>query len=104
MLILQALEGPLADPVVTRRPDASPDMTQLGMGGDEVLEAERPEGAAVVGDQRDGDDLTRAGVGQVIDELGAVEQDRKSTRLNSSHVAMSYAVFCLEKINKTCDS
>src|SRR5690625_7084788 len=26
--------------------------------------------------------------------------DRKSTRLNSSHVAISYAVFCLKKINK----
>src|SRR5690625_5222741 len=26
-----------------------------------------------------------------------VEQDRKSTRLNSSHVAISYAVFCLKK-------
>src|SRR5690625_6982297 len=25
------------------------------------------------------------------------EQDRKSTRLNSSHVASSYAVFCLKK-------
>src|SRR5437660_4669398 len=29
-------------------------------------------------------------------------QDRKSTRLNSSHVAISYAVFCLKKkTNKT---
>src|SRR5439155_21776833 len=28
-------------------------------------------------------------------------QDRKSTRLNSSHVAISYAVFCLKKKNKT---
>src|SRR5690625_6666946 len=27
----------------------------------------------------------------------AAEQDRKSTRLNSSHVAISYAVFCLKK-------
>src|SRR5690625_7015709 len=27
--------------------------------------------------------------------------DRKSTRLNSSHVAISYAVFCLKKKNKT---
>src|SRR5690625_3145982 len=27
----------------------------------------------------------------------ADEQDRKSTRLNSSHVAISYAVFCLKK-------
>src|SRR5690625_2362880 len=27
------------------------------------------------------------------------ESDRKSTRLNSSHVAISYAVFCLKKKN-----
>src|SRR5437870_10034168 len=27
--------------------------------------------------------------------------DRKSTRLNSSHVAISYAVFCLKKKNDT---
>src|SRR5690625_7018595 len=27
--------------------------------------------------------------------------DRKSTRLNSSHVASSYAVFCLKKTTKT---
>src|SRR5437660_10890439 len=29
------------------------------------------------------------------------QQDRKSTRLNSSHVAISYAVFCLKKKKKT---
>src|SRR5207253_4737535 len=28
------------------------------------------------------------------------EGDRKSTRLNSSHVAISYAVFCLKKKNE----
>src|SRR5207253_3755042 len=28
---------------------------------------------------------------------GVVPKDRKSTRLNSSHVAISYAVFCLKK-------
>src|SRR5256885_3484930 len=28
------------------------------------------------------------------------EQDRKSTRLNSSHLVISYAVFCLKKKNK----
>src|SRR5690606_41919874 len=28
------------------------------------------------------------------------EPDRKSTRLNSSHVKISYAVFCLKKKNK----
>src|SRR6266496_3570975 len=29
--------------------------------------------------------------------------DRKSTRLNSSHVEISYAVFCLKKKKKKCD-
>src|SRR5947207_4501239 len=28
------------------------------------------------------------------------EQDRKSTRLNSSHTVISYAVFCLKKKNQ----
>src|ERR1035438_10683150 len=28
------------------------------------------------------------------------ESDRKSTRLNSSHLGISYAVFCLKKKNK----
>src|SRR3712207_7076643 len=28
---------------------------------------------------------------------GHVDQDRKSTRLNSSHANISYAVFCLKK-------
>src|SRR5687768_18209820 len=29
--------------------------------------------------------------------FGGIEQDRKSTRLNSSHGYISYAVFCLKK-------
>src|SRR5687768_18171712 len=32
-----------------------------------------------------------------------VERDRKSTRLNSSHGYISYAVFCLKKKKKTKD-
>src|SRR5437868_5657480 len=31
---------------------------------------------------------------------GDIIQDRKSTRLNSSHVSISYAVFCLKKKKK----
>src|SRR5690554_7533020 len=31
--------------------------------------------------------------------LERYQQDRKSTRLNSSHVRISYAVFCLKKKN-----
>src|SRR5206468_4781529 len=34
-------------------------------------------------------------------ERWAVGQDRKSTRLNSSHDQISYAVFCLKKKKKT---
>src|SRR5699024_11224280 len=30
-----------------------------------------------------------------IEDLKGNEEDRKSTRLNSSHVSISYAVFCL---------
>src|SRR5690625_7044594 len=34
-------------------------------------------------------------------DIGIVnDRDRKSTRLNSSHVAISYAVFCLKKKKK----
>src|SRR5256885_12199560 len=32
-----------------------------------------------------------------IHETGEAAQDRKSTRLNSSHLVISYAVFCLKK-------
>src|SRR3712207_6975338 len=32
--------------------------------------------------------------------LHAVGEDRKSTRLNSSHANISYAVFCLKKKNR----
>src|SRR5690606_39422002 len=43
------------------------------------------------------------GVGRRGDQIrrqrrrAGVDQDRKSTRLNSSHVKISYAVFCLKK-------
>src|SRR5699024_2007615 len=34
----------------------------------------------------------------LADEIGFyITRDRKSTRLNSSHVSISYAVFCLKK-------
>src|SRR5690554_7693298 len=33
-------------------------------------------------------------------DLVRLQQDRKSTRLNSSHVRISYAVFCLKKKKK----
>src|SRR3712207_8130761 len=35
---------------------------------------------------------------------GGVDKDRKSTRLNSSHANISYAVFCLKKKNEDMKS
>src|SRR4051812_49980825 len=43
-------------------------------------------------DQRSGDDDVLLG-----DMAGDQFRDRKSTRLNSSHMSISYAVFCLKK-------
>src|SRR5690625_6462615 len=43
----------------------------------------------------------RAHLGKTVKDPQAPSyQDRKSTRLNSSHVAISYAVICLQKKNK----
>src|SRR5699024_12044623 len=41
-------------------------------------------------------------VGSFLDNINTIfqgfhDRDRKSTRLNSSHVSISYAVFCLKK-------
>src|SRR5688572_31043553 len=52
----------------------------------------------------------RAPAGTVVCGAGSVVVDRKSTRLNSSHSQISYAVFCLKKKkkkkkkNKICNS
>src|SRR5256885_3635971 len=52
--------------------------------------------------------IGRGGVGAAIGqgagagvERAGEGQDRKSTRLNSSHLVISYAVFCLKKKNTT---
>src|SRR2546430_10353738 len=38
-----------------------------------------------------------AGLGAALDGPEGTNEDRKSTRLNSSHSQISYAVFCLKK-------
>src|SRR5256885_7772330 len=45
---------------------------------------------------RDRDDARTGGLPVTV----RLSQDRKSTRLNSSHLVISYAVFCLKKKNK----
>src|SRR5699024_12829301 len=42
--------------------------------------------------------MTKEGYKEAIEESDLTyDEDRKSTRLNSSHVSISYAVFCLKK-------
>src|SRR5256885_6994550 len=47
--------------------------------------------------KRRGVDVVVLAVDQMDFEVDDREADRKSTRLNSSHLVISYAVFCLKK-------
>src|SRR2546426_12092986 len=60
-----------------------------------MLNGERGRGPRIAG----GATTDRVHHHQCRRTLGA-EQDRKSTRLNSSHLVISYAVFCLKKKKK----
>src|SRR5256885_4276589 len=46
-------------------------------------------------------DARRVGRARSVGEREWHERDRKSTRLNSSHLVISYAVFCLKKKKKS---
>src|SRR5207253_7060167 len=78
--------------------------TKIAMdNGASVTHAEDHEQAMRVLRGGKGADLLLVDVGLDIRDLVMrleAEQDRKSTRLNSSHVAISYAVFCLKKKKK----
>src|SRR5207249_11798925 len=52
-------------------------------------------------DRAAGRDAPLGPAGEDAAEDVQVELDRKSTRLNSSHVSISYAVFCLKKKTAT---
>src|SRR5207244_11997237 len=68
-----------------------------GAGGDQVDSTAGADGA----DDADGPGVghcNAAAAGRA--DAGDGQGDRKSTRLNSSHQIISYAVFCLKKKNK----
>src|SRR5690349_21863597 len=56
------------------------------------------DGAAMTAGVKEGTDLSFRAAHQHLPS--SRHQDRKSTRLNSSHVEISYAVFCLKKKKK----
>src|SRR2546430_9679148 len=83
---LQVLERALAaDPTAAQRARQAVQLLERALGEiRNFIGAFRPPG------------FERRELGQIIEGL-AVQQDRKSTRLNSSHSQISYAVFCLKK-------
>src|SRR3712207_7346904 len=52
---------------------------------------------AAIGVAQEADLLARLAVDRRDEHQRVVGRDRKSTRLNSSHANISYAVFCLKK-------
>src|SRR5256885_8811244 len=73
--------------------DALP-ISRLGKGARSAHRPDRVDGVQHGPGQRD---ARVAGDGAVV--LREAKRDRKSTRLNSSHLVISYAVFCLKKKN-----
>src|SRR6266700_4111397 len=67
-----------------------------------VLIRPPPEGAVVLGaaQQHQADRIGDRAL--VVPRVRTPQRDRKSTRLNSSHVKNSYAVFCLKKKKRVC--
>src|SRR5690349_6104088 len=102
-LPVQALQGHVLDADVSRRLSTQEALARPADLPADRLEghaaAERADPALSAGDRRTAARELR----QVLRDLppAAARSDRKSTRLNSSHVEISYAVFCLNK-KTTC--
>src|SRR5258707_9853174 len=77
-----------------------------GVGPDVGAAGKQARGLALderrIGEQGGGDRLQGEAQAELGHHVGQVppEPDRKSTRLNSSHANISYAVFCLKKKKK----
>src|SRR5258707_10179800 len=72
-----------------KKPFTQLSLADLGINASEVGEAGARERVMAIGK------VEARAAGQVIKDDGSA--DRKSTRLNSSHANISYAVFCLKK-------
>src|SRR5438034_8571801 len=95
------------DRAFRRRGEVSPEV-RLGMGDDAALFRPRPshemiltcdwflEGTHFLQEKQPPDSLGWKCLARAVSDIAAMG-DRKSTRLNSSHTVISYAVFCLKK-------
>src|SRR2546426_553641 len=89
-----ALRAPVEGVVATARLEER--VGRAMAAGDEVVRLLEPDSLElVVALERAGATLVRRG--QIAALFARVGVDRKSTRLNSSHLVISYAVFCLKK-------
>src|SRR5256885_11861475 len=79
-------------PAGTIEPTGSPVDLTISLGAVPVPDLEGDTAAQAISE------LHAAGLVARIEQTA---QDRKSTRLNSSHLVISYAVFCLKKKKKT---
>src|SRR5437773_8519992 len=68
--------------------------SSVALTGQVTSAEEGPMEGVIVSAKKAGSTIT---VSVVSDEQGRYRLDRKSTRLNSSHITISYAVFCLKK-------
>src|SRR3712207_8393753 len=87
--------------LMIRRPPRSTlfPYTTLFRSGEAEWSVEQRSAQQVAGSVRAGDDGVEEEGG--AEDSAGTDGDRKSTRLNSSHANISYAVFCLKKKNKT---
>src|SRR5690242_20988797 len=78
-------------PLADRRVEAGVDERDVPVVDVRTVQLDVPAAA-------DHGEVVRLGL-VVVDEV-VLDRDRKSTRLNSSHMSISYAVFCLKKKKK----
>src|SRR5947207_6610717 len=86
-------------PILDAAADGNPQRSRARFGGllDPATDVSRAGRAAALLALRA--DVVEAALSPA-NATGPAERDRKSTRLNSSHTVISYAVFCLKKKTK----
>src|SRR5690606_13633517 len=110
------LESLMADPSVTSNYDKVIEYSKERASLEEIVELFRTykskyealeQAKQILLDENDEDlrEMAKEEIAELDEVVPALEEqlkviDRKSTRLNSSHVKISYAVFCLKKKKK----
>src|SRR5690606_39990878 len=102
-VVVLASAGLAVSPRAGGRPDVGNLPDELGTAltrADAAFYTLLLDGLATVGaadGRRSNPGRDREVLGRWLDQFSSSMGDRKSTRLNSSHVKISYAVFCLKK-------